>query len=521
MLHFSKIKIATIISVCLLALLYAAPSLIGKNPDSRILQKLKTVLPNNTINLGLDLRGGSQLMLEVDFDYYVAEQLDNLKSEIRKSFREESIRALPNVMRDKIIFILRDDEQHQSAKKLIKELSDRVEIEIDDNRFEVYFSDERMVEMKRHLIQQSIEIVRRRVDETGTKEPTIQARGEDRILLQVPGIENSSELRSILGQTAKMTFHFVDDQSFAKSTIGALDKNLERLFDADGRGYLIQKDVILSGDLLIDANVTYHEGEPAVSFRFNAEGSRKFAQITRNNVGRLFAIVLDGKIVTAPRINGVIDQGSGVISGDFTTQEAAEVALLLRAGALPAPLSIIEERTVGPSLGLDSIKSGSLSAVAGLIFVAIFMVLFYSFFGLIANIAMVINIALILAVLSLLDATLTLPGIAGIVLTMGMAIDANVLIFERIKEELRAKKPVLVGIEQGFQQAFRTIIDSNITALIVAFFLYSFGNGPVKGFAVTLSIGILASMFSAIVLTRMMIVIWVKKRGPRRKLNIV
>lgn len=521
MLHFSKIKITAIISICLLALLFAVPSLIGKNPNSPILKKFKTILPDNRINLGLDLRGGSQLMLEVDFDYYVAEQLGNLKNEIRKSFREESIRALPNVLRNKIVFILRDDEQHQSAKKVIKDLSDRVEVEIDDNRFEVYFSETRIQEMKRNLIQQSIEIVRRRVDETGTKEPTIQARGEDRILLQVPGVENSSELRSILGQTAKMTFHFVDDQSFSKSSIGVLDKDLERLFDGEGRGYLIKKEVILSGDLLIDANVTYHEGEPAVGFRFNAEGSRKFAQITRNNVGRLFAIVLDGKVVTAPRINSVIDQGSGIISGDFTTKEAGEVALLLRAGALPAPLAIIEERTVGPSLGLDSIKSGSISAIAGLIFVAIFMILFYGFFGLIANIAMVINIALILAVLSLLDATLTLPGIAGIVLTMGMAIDANVLIFERIKEELRAKKAILVGIEQGFHQAFRTIIDSNITALIVAFFLYAFGNGPVKGFAVTLSIGILASMFSAIVLTRMMIVIWVRKRGTRKKLNLI
>jgi len=272
--------------------------------------------------------------------------------------------------------------------------------------------------------------------------------------------------------------------------------------------------------LLIDAGVTFHEGLPAVSFRFNDAGARKFGEITKNNIGKFFAIVLDGKVVTAPRINSVINQGSGVISGNFTTAEANEVALLLRAGALPAPLKIIEERTVGPSLGLDSIKSGSLAVIAGLVFVAAFMLLFYGLFGMIANIAMLINISIILAVLSLLGATLTLPGIAGIVLTMGMSVDANVLIFERIKEELRDKKSIFSALEQGFDQAFRTITDSNVTTLIVAFFLYAFGNGPIKGFAVTLSIGIISSMFSAIILTRMMIVIWIKKFRPQ-KLNLI
>ncbi len=515
MLNFSKIKILSILLICALALIYAAPTFISQNPESAIAQRLQKILPDQKVNLGLDLRGGSHLMMEVDFAYYVNEQINNLKDEIKSSFRDESIRTLPAIVNNKIVFSLIDDEQKKLAKKIIKKLSKRIEIEENANQFEVYFSTQELFEMKKNLIKQSIEIVRRRIDENGTKEPTIQAQGEDRILLQVPGIDNSSELKSILGKTAKMTFHFLDDKGAA-----ALDSTVETLYDYEGRAYPIKKDVILSGDLLVDANPTYHEGEPAVSFRFNDIGSKKFAQITKDNIGRIFAIVLDGKVITAPRINTVINQGSGVISGSFTVKEANEVALLLRAGALPAPLKIVEERTVGPSLGLDSIKSGTIAAVAGVVFVAVFMVLFYGFFGLVADIAMMINIAIILTVLSLMGATLTLPGIAGIVLTIGMSVDANVLIFERIKEELREKKTVLASVEQGFNQAFRTITDSNITTLIIAFFLYAFGNGSVKGFAVTLSIGILSSMFSAIVLTRMMIAIWLKKYRPK-KLNLI
>jgi preprotein translocase subunit SecD len=441
-----------------------------------------------------------------------------LKDEIKSSFRDEAVRTIPALNGNKIIFSLSDSEQIKSAKKIIKKISRRAEITESSGNFEIYFSDEQIREIKQKLIGQSIEIVRRRIDESGTKEPTIQAQGESRILLQVPGVENPSELKSILGKTAKMTFHFVDEKSFSDNAVAGPDT--ERLFDYEGRAYLIKKEVVLSGDMLIDANATYHEGQPAVGFRFNDAGARKFAQITKDNIGRFFAIVLDGRVVTAPRINSVINQGSGVISGNFTTKEANEVALLLRAGALPAPLKIIEERTVGPSLGLDSIKSGTVATIAGLAFVAAFMIFFYGFFGLVADIALIINISIILAVLALIGATLTLPGIAGIVLTMGMAVDANVLIFERIKEELREKKTVLSSVEQGFSQAFRAIADSNITTLIVAFFLYMFGNGPVKGFAVTLSIGIVASMFSAIILTRMIIAIWLKKRRPQ-KLNLI
>ncbi len=508
MLHFSKGKILFISLICLISLIYAAPSMLIGSGESFV----QKILPQQKVNLGLDLRGGSQLMLEVDFDYYVKEQLTNLRDEIKNSFRDESVRVLPELAGSKIIFTLTDEEQKKLAKKLIKKLSGNVEVAENSGQFQVYFSDAELVVIKQNLIKQSIEIIRRRIDENGTKEPTIQAQGEDRILLQVPGIENSSELKSLLGKTAKMTFHFLAENH--------TEQDVMRLFDYENRQYPVKKEVVLSGDLLTDANPTYHEGMPAVNFRFNAIGSRKFAQITKDNVGKILAIVLDGKVVTAPKINGVINQGSGVISGNFTTKEASEVALLLRAGALPTPLKIVEERTVGPSLGLDSINSGKLSVLVAVAFIGSFMLLFYGFFGLLANVAMLINIAIIIAVLAAIGATLTLPGIAGIVLTMGMSVDANVLIFERIKEELREKKAVLASIELGFNQAFRTIIDSNLTTLIVAFFLYLFGNGPVKGFAVTLSIGIVSSMFSAIILTRMLIAIWLKKARPK-KLNLI
>ncbi len=520
MLNFSKTKIIAILAACFLSLIYAAPTFITQSSNPT----LAKFLPNQKVSLGLDLRGGSQLMLEVDFDYYIKEQLINLKDELKANFRDESIRTIPTSSQDKITFALSDAEQIKSAKKIIKKLSNKVEVDENSGQFEIYFSDSEVALMKQNLIKQSIEIVRKRIDESGTKEPAIQAQGENRILLQVPGVQNSDEIKSILGKTAKMTFHHVSDQTFSGSNGAVLDQDLERLYDYEGRAFIIKKEVVLSGDMLVDASATYHEGQPAVSFRFNDVGSRKFGQITRDNIGKFFAIVLDGKIVTAPRINTAITQGSGVISGSFTVQEANEVALLLRAGALPAPLKIIEERTVGPSLGSDSIKNGSIAGAAGLAFVAIFMVLFYGFFGLIANIAMFINIAAILAILSAIGATLTLPGIAGIVLTMGMSVDANVLIFERIKEELRAKKTILAAVDQGFSQAFRTITDSNVTTLIVAFFLYVFGNGPVKGFAVTLSIGILSSMFAAILLTRMMIALWLKsgaKNKKQRKLNLI
>lgn len=506
MLNFSPLKIFTILSICVLAIIYAIPSLFFMKQDLS-----ESVLPNKKVNLGLDLRGGSQLMLEVDFDYYLEEQLTNIQNEIKAVFREESIRSLPRIIDNKISFRIANSKEVDHVKDIVKDISSNITIDSEDESFSLSFSNSEVEKIRQKLLSQSIEIIRRRIDENGTREPTIQAQGKDRILLQVPGVKDSSQLKDILGKTAKMTFQFVKESNSFGEDVTSYDVYL----DDNGYRYLVEKEVILSGELLIDANPTFHEGQPAVAFRFNDLGSKKFAKITRENIGRIFAIILDGKVVTAPRINTSIVQGSGVISGNFTTKEANDVALLLRAGALPAPLTVIEERTVGPSLGLDSIKSGSMAAIAGMIFVAMFMIVFYRIFGVFANLALVINIVIILSFLAIIGATLTLPGIAGIVLTMGMAVDANVLIFERIKEEARQKRTAFIAVEQGFTQAFRTIVDSNITALIVAFFLFTFGNGPVKGFAVTLSIGIIASMFSAIMLTRMMISIWLKKTRPK------
>ena len=513
MLIFSKFKILVITSLCLLAIYFSLPTFLLNNEIANKNSQLKSIIPNNKVNLGLDLQGGSQLLLEIDVASYISDQVEILKDETKNVFFEESIRTLVEKVDNKIIFNITNEDEKQNAKKLIRKLSKQVEISENNGQFQVYFSDGELKNIKQNLIKQSIEIVRRRVDENGTKEPTIIAQGDKRILLQVPGVQNSQELKEVLGKTAKMTFHLASNES--SSSLDSM-----QVFDNSGNSFLLNKEVILSGDLLVDASATYFEGKPAVAFRFNSLGSRKFAQITTDNIGKIFAIVLDGKVITAPVINTVINQGSGVISGNFTTQEAGQVALLLRAGALPAPLTVVEERSVGPSLGSDSISSGKIASLMSLVLIAIFMMLFYGIFGFIANIALFVNIAIIISFLSMLGATLTLPGIAGIVLTMGMSVDANVLIFERIKEELSTKKSLLASVEQGFSQAYRTILDSNLTTLIVAFFLYVFGNGSVKGFAVTLSIGIMSSMFTAILLTRMLISIWLKKTRPK-KLSLI
>lgn len=515
MLNFSKLKILTIISIAILAIVFAAPSFLIKTTNPFLLD-IQKFLPTNKVNLGLDLQGGSQILLEVDGAQYLNEQLSFMSEELKEKFYEEQIRAIPEKIGDKITFYIADETKAERAKYLVKELNRNLKIDEVSGGFSVYFGSKELDKIRRDLVSQSIEIIRRRIDENGTKEPIIIAEGEDRILLQVPGVENSQELKNILGKTAKMTFHFVADENTQNASSG----DFQQTYDKDGRIYLINKKVILSGELLTSAKPTYHEGKPAVAFRFNSSGARKFAEITQENIGKIFAIVLDGRIITAPVINTPIIEGSGVISGNFSLQEATEVALLLRAGALPAPLKVIEERTVGPSLGSDSIASGKIASLAGMLFVAIFMIFFYGIFGAVANIAMFVNVMIIISLLSFMGATLTLPGIAGIVLTMGMAVDANVLIFERIKEELREKKSIFSSVEQGFAHAYRTILDSNITTLITAFFLYAFGNGSVKGFAVTLSIGIMSSMFSAILLTRMIIALWLKKFRPK-KLSLI
>lgn len=483
-------------------------------------------MPRDTINLGLDLRGGSHLLLELDFAGYMQEQYAGLKDALRSELREARIgyRNLRSSGKG-VSLELRDMNVADTAREIISELDAGLTFEQSGNRLSFHFSESRLNQKKLQLLQQSLEIVGRRVNQTGTKEPIIQRQGEERILVQVPGMNDPEALKDILNTTAKLSFHMVDESLSQEAiTRGRVPRGtrLAPYQEEEGeanesdqaRGVPIRTRAELSGENLTNAQATFYQGAPAVAFRFNPEGARKFGAITRNNPGKRFAILLDGKVISAPTINEPILDGSGIIHGNFTVESANQLALLLRAGALPAKLEIIEERTVGPSLGADSIAAGEMAVIIAFSAILVFMPLYYGIYGLFSNVALIMNVLLIVAALSLLQATLTLPGIAGIVLTMGMAVDANTLIFERIREELRLNKSIRRAVDQGFQTAFQTILDANVTTLIAAFILFYFGSGTVKGFAVTLSIGIIASMFSAIMLTRFMMVSWISWRKP-------
>lgn len=476
-------------------------------------------LPHDSVNLGLDLRGGAHLLLDVDFDTYLNDSMENLADALRKSFREDKI-GYKNLLvkQNNVQFELRSQEELKQVKKIIGKIDPEITVEANENKVKLGFSESRLSDLLSKVIDQSIEIVRMRVDSTGTKEPIIQKQGDRHILLQVPGEENPSHLKNILGKTAKLTFHLVDENANVEEAVKGRIPVGSILVKGDKIGYLVlKKKAILGGDLLTTAAASFDQNsQAAVSFSFNNLGSKLFGEITKNNVGKHLAIVLDNKLLSAPTINQPIMGGSGIISGDFTVESANELALLLRAGSLPAPLKIIEERSIGPNLGADSIESGKKAGLIGFIAVCIFMVWSYGILGLFANIALSLAMLYILALLSLFQATLTLPGIAGIILTMGMAVDANVLIYERIKEELRKGSSNLYSIKTGFESAFATILDSNLTTLIVAFLLYIFGVGAIKGFAVALTIGIISSMFAAIIITKLLVDIWVKYFRPKK-----
>lgn len=510
-MDFSKTKIISILVVCILGLLIS----LGNFFDLGIFSK-------NKVHLGLDLKGGSQILLKIDYEGYIKEQLHFTVDELRTEFRKNKIRVIPRLKADvnennekeTYIVVSATNNNVKEIKKIVKSLnSDLIVAENNDN-IEIRYDKNAINKAKYKLLQQSIEIVRKRIDETGTKEPIIQAQGRDRILVQVPGMESPDELKKVLGKTAKMTFHFVNTSIMGDDI---LPNNILKMKEMNGDyTYYIEKQVILNGDVLQDANATYVEGKPAVGFKMNSLGSKKFADITKNNIGRFLAIVLDNEVITAPRINTPITGGSGVITGNFTTEEANQTALLLRAGALPAPLSIIEERVVGPSLGEDSIKSGLEACAYGLIIVFIFMLFLYRLFGIISTITLSVNLVLTLASLSLLNATLTLPGIAGIVLSIGMAVDTNILIFERIKEEYKETGKVYNSVANGFNYAWATIFDSNITTIIVSIILYILGSGAVRGFALVLGIGILTSLFSGVLLTKLLLYVWLEKFQPKK-----
>ena len=505
MLDFPKWKIFLVSSVLLLGIWFALPNFVSS-----------PYLPNSKMSLGLDLQGGSHLLLKVEHEEYFKVQAENLVDDVRKVLQEKNF-GYKNLGTNGtgVSFDLRDAANTKETFSAIKALGQQVIVNESGEKFSVSFSESYYGEQKRKLVEQSIEIIRRRVDETGTKEPIIQSQGDDRIILQVPGAENPDEIKEKINTTAKLTFHEVKgDADVAPDKLP--DEGFVILQDTEGLFWEVAKKPTLGGENLTDASQGYDNfGRVSVNFKFDTRGGKIFGDFTKNNVGKLFASVLDGKVISAPRIQEPILGGQGQITGNYTAEEAADLATLLRAGALPASLKVLEERTVGASLGADSIEAGTKASIIGTIAVAIFMVIVYGFFGLVAVIAVTFNVIIIIAVLSVMGSTLTLPGIAGIALTVGIAVDANVLIFERMREEIKRKQKPHKVIELGYEKAFATIIDSNLTTVAAALLLFMFGSGPVKGFAITLTIGIMSSMFTAVLVSRMIVVLWLKKTRPK------
>jgi preprotein translocase subunit SecD len=476
------------------------------------------------ITLGLDLQGGSHLLLEVDVKTVITERINNMIDSARTVLRTERI-GYTNLgtQGDSVVVTLRDAADAEKSRAALRNLEADLDVTSNGPIVTIRYTEKAIVERKRAAIAQSIEVIRRRVDETGTREPTIQQQGDDRILVQLPGVDDPERIKNLLGKTAKMQFSLVDTTvSDADIAAGRVPPGSDILPAEEGgarRGqggrYAVQKRVMVSGETLTDAQPTFQNAEPVVSFKFDSVGARRFGEATRQNVGKPFAIVLDGKVISAPVIREPILGGSGIISGSFTTQTAQDLALLLRAGALPAPLNIIEERTVGPDLGSDSIRAGAVACAIGFVLIAVLMIAGYGLFGLIANVGLALNIAFTLSIMAMMGATLTLPGLAGMVLGLAMAVDANVLIYERMREETDQGRSPLSASETAFKRAYITIVDSNLTTLIASLILYLFGSGPVRGFAVTLSIGIACSMFTAVTFCRMMVVLWLRWRRPK------
>lgn len=521
MLNFPVWKKTLIGLICALGVIYASPNFL----PASIFANFSSFMPGKQMNLGLDLQGGAHLLFKVETEQAIEDKLEGIVVEIRRNLRQAKIKYTGLGVRNQAItFKITNLSDEDKARTAIRDVDRRFLIDAEDTgQHSVTLSEADWRAEIDQAVSQSIEVIRRRIDEDGTKEPLIQRQGTDRILVQVPGAEDTEEVKNKIGKTAKMNFQMVDDEHSLQEAIGGripagsvlLPSVEERADGTPERMYLVKKRVYVGGESLVDAQPSFQDNQPVVSFRFDAKGGNAFGKLTSKNVGRALAIVLDDQVISAPNINGPIMGGSGIITGSFSVRESNDLALLLRAGALPAPLIILEERSVGPGLGQDSIDAGKLASIVGLLLVIVFMVLSYGRFGIMANIALVFNISLIIAVLSALQATLTLPGIAGIVLTIGMAVDANVLIFERIREEQANGRSPISAIESGYARALTTIIDSNLTTLIAATLLFAFGSGPIKGFAVTLSIGILTSMFTAIMVTRFLISVWYKRTRPK------
>jgi len=512
-LYFSKIRIIFISLISLFFIFFASSNLF----------KFSNKLLDKKINLGLDLQGGSYLLLEIDNNPVIEQKLQNLSITFRNYFKEKNIR-INNIklINQKLSFTVDEkfkqtildeftDEESEINPYYQRFKSHQLDITEEENIFIVNYSKQGIVEIKTSSQDQALEIVRRRIDEIGTNEPNILKRGNDRILVELPGLDDPMRIKSLLGKTANLTFRFVTNNN--EDSFGA-----EKLEYEDGsEESMVSKRIILSGDNLLDAQprMDSENNETVVSFTLDRVGAKRFGKATSTGIGKQLAIVLDGKIISAPVVRDIIASGSGQISGGFTFQSATDLALLLRSGALPAPLNIIEERTVGPDLGQDSINAGMIALIIGFVLVILFIFIKYKIFGLITNAALIINLFLLVGILTIFEATLTLPGIAGIILTVGMAVDANVLIFERIKEELKNEKNNLIAFDSGYTKSRTAILDANITTLLAAIILFFMGSGPIKGFSLTLGIGIFTTLFSVYFIARLLTVLYVSKNKER------
>ncbi len=485
-------------------------------------------LPSGLVNLGLDLRGGAHLLADVKLEDVYESRMEATWPEVRDALRSLTpVRRVEAPSAQELRVRLQDASKMAEALEIVRGLArpvvsvtdvggEDIEVTGDDGLITVTLSDAEKRATDERTMQQSLEIIRRRIDEVGTREPTIQRQGAERILIQVPGIGSASELKDIIGTTAQLTFNPVVSRGSNPDANPGFGNIVLPSVDEPGSFYTLERAPVVTGECLVDAQPSFDQnGAPAVSFRFNTTCARKFGDYTADNIGNPFAIVLDDEVISAPTIQSHIPGGSGIITGNFSVEESTNLAILLRAGALPAELEFVEERTIGPELGQDSIDAGKVATVVAFVAVLVFMFASYGLFGLFANAALIINIGLIFGLLSLIGATLTLPGIAGIVLTVGMAVDANVLIFERIREELKTAKGPARAIELGYEKALSAILDANITTFITAVILFAMGSGPVRGFAITLGLGIITSVFTAIFVTRLFVVIWFERRRPK------
>jgi SecD/SecF fusion protein len=524
MLRLATWKVASIVALIVCAALLIVPSFLGPEAVAGLQSHLPSFMPVRPIVLGLDLQGGAHVLMEVDSASVTKTQVEALRDDVRGKLREGKVSISGGIAMQPrgVVVRIADPAERERALGLLQSLNQNIggtlsgatghSLDVVDNgsgAIQLTLTEAAVTDKIRRAVTQSIEVLNRRLNGSGTKETNVQQQGVDRVLIEVPGLQDTTRLKDLLGATAKLEFRLVADA-------GAAPGDVEELPQQQGGTLPVEKRVMVAGEDLVDAQPGFDSrtGEPVVNFRFNLRGGQRFGEVTSDNVGRPFAIVLDGKVISAPRILSPITGGSGQISGNFTVEQADNLAVLLRAGALPAKLTVVEERTVGPGLGQDSIDAGKRAALVGGALVVVYMLATYGIFGVFADLALGVHILFIFASMALLGATLTLPGIAGIVFTIGMAVDSNVLIYERIREEAHMGRSVISSLEAGFNRAFATIIDSNVTMFVAAVILYLFGSGAVRGFAVSLGLGILTSVITAVTMTRMMIALWYRNRRP-------